>query len=407
MFAAVRKGKHVSILVFTGSWLFVMVMLSGKSLDWRHLHSLPGQGDKEFELAGLSYMWASSAGAGCPLPYTRHTVAQIQQGQRPYMFGGNRQPECRHCGSNKTWSNFCRFDKELPGNPACGKDRIDWLIQGLLDRGFHDILTLTPCDLFQHVRGHTVWVVGDSQSLDFSKALQCFLNEFWDLELHNISTSNPLLEPTLEQLRVRQCANLVEGTHICYLRADQAHTVHELVLPLLMKLGTPEDIMVLNVGLHYSPTYEQELQAIAAFHDKHKTKMPTLIWMDTPPQHFETPLGEYPKDHWGPPYKCWYIGKTADKNPLRLSSDHQLTTIDPEYQVAADGGWRNILSRAIMHNHFVPVLQIWNETTDLWNYHRDNGAGWECTHYCFPSAPQVWVHHLFVMLQARADSNSV
>ena len=404
MLTSLKSEKRLLVLVLSGVWIFILVLLFGASLNWKHMHGFPGQGAEDHGMAGLSDTWGSATMAECPFPYSRHTVKQVEHGQRPYIFGGDRQPQCWHCGSNKTWSNFCRFDKELPGNPACGKDRLTWLIQGLLDRGFHDILTMTPCDLFQQVRGRTVWIVGDSQSLDFSKALQCFLNEFWDLRLYNVSSSKPRLEPFLKQLRVSQCADLVEDSHICYLRADQAQTVHELVMPLMMQLGRPEDIMILNVGLHYSPRYEQELRAIAAFHDMNKTKLPILIWMDTPPQHFLTTLGEYPGiKGWGPPFDCWYVGKAAAKNPLKLSSDHQLTTSDPFYQQAVEGGWRNIMSRSIMKEYSIPVLQIWNETMDLWNYHRDNGAGWECTHYCFPSAPQVWVHHLTILLNSWSE----
>jgi hypothetical protein len=39
----------------------------------------------------------------------------------------------------------------------------------------------------------------------------------------------------------------------------------------------------------------------------------------------------------------------------------------------------------------VAVSATWNETLPLWLYHRDNGAGYECTHYCAPSAPQVCI----------------
>lgn len=400
MFSSIRGEKRFLVVVLTGVWIFVLVLLSGGSLDWRHMHGFPGRGIEEQGLAGLSHTWGSSTLAQCPLPYNRHSIKQISHGQRPYMFGGERTPSCRHCGSNQTWSNFCRFDKDLPGNPHCGQERLSWLTQGLLDRGFHDILVMTPCDLFQHIRSRTVWIVGDSQSLDFSKALQCFLHEFWDLQLHNITSTTPNLAPFLKKLRVNQCANLMEKTRLCYLRADQAQTVHELVMPLMLKLGQPQDLLVMNVGLHYSPRYEQEVKGIANFYNKNRPQLPIMVWMDTPPQHFETTFGEYPKDPWGPPYMCWFVGKTAGKNPLKLSSDHQLTTTDPAYQSVADGGSRNIMSRPIMAAYDIPVLQTWNETTDLWNYHRDNGAGWECTHYCFPSAPQVWVHHLFVLLES-------
>lgn len=37
----------------------------------------------------------------------------------------------------------------------------------------------------------------------------------------------------------------------------------------------------------------------------------------------------------------------------------------------------------------IPVLDTWNQTTELHKFHRDNGHGYECSHYCFPSAPQA------------------
>ncbi len=37
----------------------------------------------------------------------------------------------------------------------------------------------------------------------------------------------------------------------------------------------------------------------------------------------------------------------------------------------------------------IPVVPVFNETVPLWEFHRDNGEGHECTHFCFPSAPQV------------------
>lgn len=37
----------------------------------------------------------------------------------------------------------------------------------------------------------------------------------------------------------------------------------------------------------------------------------------------------------------------------------------------------------------VPVVPIFNESVPLWEYHRDNGEGHECSHFCFPSATQV------------------
>ena len=54
---------------------------------------------------------------------------------------------------------------------------MDEQLRAYRDRGWESILTATPCDLWRVVRGRTLWVMGDSQSLDLFKALQCFLHE--------------------------------------------------------------------------------------------------------------------------------------------------------------------------------------------------------------------------------------
>ena len=51
------------------------------------------------------------------------------------------------------------------------------MLRGYRDRKWDSILTATPCDLWRFIRGRTLWVMGDSQSLDLFKALQCFLHE--------------------------------------------------------------------------------------------------------------------------------------------------------------------------------------------------------------------------------------
>ena len=61
--------------------------------------------------------------------------------------------------------------------PVCGTWLRDSQLRAYRDRGWDSILTATPCDLWRFVRGRTLWVMGDSQSLDLFKALQCFLHE--------------------------------------------------------------------------------------------------------------------------------------------------------------------------------------------------------------------------------------
>jgi hypothetical protein len=44
---------------------------------------------------------------------------------------------------------------------------------------------------------------------------------------------------------------------------------------------------VVNTGLHYSATYEQDLQELVHWWRQHRTAAPFLVWKDTPTQHFD------------------------------------------------------------------------------------------------------------------------
>ena len=39
---------------------------------------------------------------------------------------------------------------------------------------------------------------------------------------------------------------------------------------------------------------------------------------------------------------------------------------------------------------------------------RDNhGKGWECAHYCHPSAPQLWTYHLYEKIKVFAPAEAI
>ena len=64
------------------------------------------------------------------------------------------------------------------------------------------------------------------------------------------------------------------------------------------------------------------------------------------------------------------------------------------------------IANGVMRDAGVPLVETWNETLPLWEFHRDNGAGLECTHYCFPSAPQLWTYILFNTLRRLASGDA-
>lgn len=52
-------------------------------------------------------------------------------------------------------------------------------------------------------------------------------------------------------------------------------------------------MQVMNTGLHYSPTLQEDLEEMVAWYKANNATSPFLVWKDTPPQHFDNVVGEY------------------------------------------------------------------------------------------------------------------
>ena len=65
------------------------------------------------------------------------------------------------------------------------------------------------------------------------------------------------------------------------------------------------------------------------------------------------------------------------------------------------------ITNDVMSKAGIPVVSTWNETLPLWDFHRDNGHGLECTHFCAPSAPQLWLYLLYETLAELAKEKRI
>ena len=134
-----------------------------------------GGGGSNSTQAAASLEAAFGAGdAGCPVSYHRHTVDEIRHGAKPYLLGGIAQrPGCTNCrpgGEGAEWAGICQFK----AGQLCTEDISHWITWAWIERGHELALRLTPCDLWRHVSGRTLWVLGDSMSLDLWKASSTF-----------------------------------------------------------------------------------------------------------------------------------------------------------------------------------------------------------------------------------------
>ena len=81
------------------SWQICKVVITGRQLHpWF------------FNQAGQETVHWSWLGPKCPLEYKRHEWSDIRaHKKRPYLLGGQQEPECTNCATDALWSNFCQF----------------------------------------------------------------------------------------------------------------------------------------------------------------------------------------------------------------------------------------------------------------------------------------------------------
>jgi len=89
------------------------------------------------------------------------------------------------------------------------------------------------------------------------------------------------------------------GTRMCFLRANTGSFVAKNLMPLIPRLAVPEDVVLLNFGLHSNDNgtlwgYIQELEAFGEQYQRQKEQMPQFLWRQTSVQHFDTPIGDHP-----------------------------------------------------------------------------------------------------------------
>jgi hypothetical protein len=172
------------------------------------------------------------------------------------------------------------------------------------------------------------------------------------------------------------------------------------VLPQLFEVAGRLDLFVVNFGLWHGTSvaeaYRQHLHELGAFFKANRPTFPNVFWMQTPKQHFDSSDGDY-KDEWvgvrKGPFDCQPIRNVRlDKWGLLQQEDN---TTDPVAAYVMDGTWRNLMAQEILGRQYgMPIVPVYNVTVPAWDKHRANANGQECSHYCHPGIPQLWVYTL-------------
>jgi len=98
-------------------WVRLFLVLLSGVLGWQ-IWKLVVTGHQlnpwHFNQLGHETVHWSWRGPTCPLEYKRHQWVDIQAGRkRPYLFGGQQEPECTNCDVDALWSHFCQFKSHV------------------------------------------------------------------------------------------------------------------------------------------------------------------------------------------------------------------------------------------------------------------------------------------------------
>ena len=292
---------------------------------------------------------------------------------------------------------------------TCPKEEQRGFLEHLISRaelgapGYEAMLTMTPCDWWPLLANRTLWLVGDSLSQEFMKAFQCFMYEFWDLDMVDLKHRVVEADFVRDKVRLGWCAHLLEGARICHHRVNDAPE-YTAVLPYFYQglTGKRNDIVMMNTGIWSNDvdTYTSRLSTFAQYYQQHKQELPFFVWRDSSAQFFHTPTGDFDRSEHA---VCQPIGYPS--GGVTLDSSNKLVIdleTSPQLQVVHEGGWRNQISRPVMHALGIPVIETWNKSIPIWQYHKnahDDPNHHDCTHWCHPSAYLRWLYDSLVTLQ--------
>ena len=84
----------------------------------------------------------------------------------------------------------------------------------------------------------------------------------------------------------------------------QGRHMYGQALPLLPKVAAPDDLLVLNFGIHHGKEYSLQLRQFVAYWKAHRSSLPRLLWQQSAAQHFNNPAGDGQVPGGKPPFQC-------------------------------------------------------------------------------------------------------
>jgi len=251
-----------------------------------------------------------------------------------------------------------------------------------------ELLSFTPCKLFERIRGRRLWFFGDSQQDALRRATTFFLRKHAVVPLDirgtllNFSGVPEILTDGVKpHIYPPRCVALIDDTEICGITLMDGDRwrlpfVFEFLNHIFPKFAS--DVVIFNYGLHYEwfkSNLPRDLASFAVYRAAVKQSgawvMPLTVWIDTLPQHFSTHTGEYKRASGLENDTCRDIVSTAPGDFM---------------------GPYNALSAQLIANISDLHLSVWNQTRPLHYGHYRAG---DCSHYCRPGPHELNIYQMY------------
>ena len=270
------------------------------------------------------------------------------------------------------------------------------------------------------MHNRTLWLLGDSLMFQLGTAIACRLRA-------EKLPASPLLPYSHCYLRAGgRRSRVCHGQLVYYAshsRPSRSNSTCDMDENLRSVLGTPtepglateNDTVVLNIGVHFVPSYLEEgvkklsqlVQCVAELHASatRNSSLPSLLWRETPAQHFPNSNGVWFGGYVKALAKAW--PRAADpQRPCNSSLD------------AADERRANILNRKFEPllrrvRDSLPVVRLWAATAmrgddHLGIWRNSASGGYDCTHKCEPSSVmEVETELILAFVSAAAQMREI
>ena len=239
--------------------------------------------------------------------------------------------------------------------------------------------------LFKKLSGRTLYFVGDSIMENLFSSVACSLGAVKP----GMKQAKEVAPGVSASIRKR-CAKWPKENHtrVCLVRRGREGIVNadgDVDLGPVHHLK-PDDVVVMNLGVHYNRDDAADLKKHAKLiaklvADKELFPPRELVWRETTAQHFHTPDGSFES--------------TKNAHQFR-SKPCAATTALPAANATKHASWRDDISAPILEPVSTLTLRLGMLSATVPPILHRGGA--DCTHYCGTFVPDVYAEFLAALL---------